>query len=43
MNKQIAAKMGVSEITVKVHRRNAIIKLSAQSVADLVRIMDGVK
>jgi RNA polymerase sigma factor (sigma-70 family) len=43
MNKQIAAKIGVSEITVKVHRRNAIIKLSAQSVADLVRIMDGVK
>jgi FixJ family two-component response regulator len=41
MNKQIAAKMGVSEITIKVHRRNAIIKLGARSVADLVRLMEG--
>jgi FixJ family two-component response regulator len=41
MNKQIAAKMGVSEITIKVHRRNAIIKLGARSVADLVRMMEG--
>jgi RNA polymerase sigma factor (sigma-70 family) len=37
MNKQIAAELGVSEITVKVHRRNAMRKLRARSVVDLVR------
>ena len=37
MNKQAAAKLGVSEVTVKVHRHNAMQKLGARSVADLVR------
>ena len=40
LNKQIAAKLGVSEVTVKVHRHNAMQKLGARSVADLVRIAD---
>jgi RNA polymerase sigma factor (sigma-70 family) len=37
LNKQIAAEMDLSEITVKVHRGNAMRKLAARSVADLVR------
>lgn len=36
MNKQIAAKLGVSEITVKVHRVNMMRKMKARSVIDLV-------
>ena len=40
LNKQIAAKLGVSEVTVKVHRHNAMQKFGARSVADLVRIVD---
>jgi RNA polymerase sigma factor (sigma-70 family) len=40
MNKQVAAEIGVSEITVKVHRGNAMRKLGAKSLADLVRIAD---
>jgi RNA polymerase sigma factor (sigma-70 family) len=40
MNKQVAAKLGVSEVTVKVHRHNAMQKLGARSLADLVRIAD---
>jgi FixJ family two-component response regulator len=42
LNKQIAADLGVSEITVKVNRRNAMKKLGARSLADLVRIVDTV-
>jgi FixJ family two-component response regulator len=41
MNKQIAATMGVSEITVKVHRGNLTRKMGARSVAELVRMADG--
>jgi FixJ family two-component response regulator len=40
MNKQVAAEMGVSEITVKVHRGNAMRKMKANSLADLVRMAD---
>jgi FixJ family two-component response regulator len=40
MNKQIAADLGVSEITVKVHRGNVMRKMSARSLADLVRMAD---
>jgi len=38
LNKQIAAELGVSEITVKVQRGRAMKKLGATSVADLVRM-----
>jgi FixJ family two-component response regulator len=41
MNKQIAAEMDVSEITVKVHRGNIMHKMGAKSLADLVRMADG--
>jgi FixJ family two-component response regulator len=40
MNKQIAAKLGVSEITVKVHRVNMMRKMKARSVIDLVGMAD---
>ena len=40
MNKQVAAEIGVSEITVKVHRHNVMQKLGAKSLAELVRIAD---
>jgi FixJ family two-component response regulator len=37
MNKQIAAMLGLSEITVKIHRGNLMRKMGAKSLADLVR------
>jgi FixJ family two-component response regulator len=37
MNKQVAAEIGVAEITVKMHRRNIMKKMAAKSFADLVR------
>jgi FixJ family two-component response regulator len=40
MNKQIAAEMGVSEISVKVHRGNLMRKMGAKSLAELVRMAD---
>lgn len=38
MNKQIAAKLGVSEITVKVHRGHMMQKMQARSVIELVEM-----
>jgi FixJ family two-component response regulator len=40
MNKQIAGEMGISLITVKVHRGNAMQKMRARSLAELVRMAD---
>ncbi|HEY2800296.1 MAG TPA: LuxR C-terminal-related transcriptional regulator, partial [Chthoniobacterales bacterium] len=40
MNKQTAAKVGLSEVTVKVHRHNLMKKLCAKSVPELVRMVD---
>jgi FixJ family two-component response regulator len=39
-NKQIAADLGISEITAKVHRLHIMRKMRARSLADLVRIAD---
>jgi FixJ family two-component response regulator len=38
MNKQIAAEIGVAEITVKIHRGRVMKKMGAKSLADLVRM-----
>jgi len=43
MNKQIAAQLAVSEITVKVHRGNLTRKMGARSVAELVRMADALR
>jgi FixJ family two-component response regulator len=32
--------MGISEVTVKVHRRNIMQKMNARSLAELVRMAD---
>ena len=40
LNKQIANDMGVSEITVKVHRGQVMRKMHARSLPDLVRMAD---
>jgi FixJ family two-component response regulator len=40
MNKQIAAEIGVTENTIKVHRGNVTKKMGARSVAELVRMAD---
>jgi FixJ family two-component response regulator len=41
MNKQAAAEIGISEVTLKVHRHNIMKKLHARSLAELVRMADG--
>jgi FixJ family two-component response regulator len=43
LNKQVAAELGLSEVTVKVHRRNLMKKLGARSLADLVRLADALE
>lgn len=43
LNKQIAHAMGISEITVKIHRGNVMRKMAAGSVADLVRKTEQLK
>ncbi len=43
INKRIAADVGLSEVTVKIHRAQVMRKMGAGSVADLVRIADKLK
>ncbi len=40
MNKQIAAKLGITEITVKVHRGHLMRKMKARSLIDLLGMAD---
>lgn len=43
MNKQVANDLGISEITVKIHRGAAMRKMGAKTLADLVRMAEAVK
>jgi FixJ family two-component response regulator len=43
MNKQVASDLGISEITVKIHRGAAMRKMGAKTLADLVRMAEVVK
>jgi FixJ family two-component response regulator len=43
LNKQIAGDMGLSEITVKVHRGQVMRKMNASSLPDLARMADQLK
>jgi FixJ family two-component response regulator len=40
MNKQVGAELGISEVTVKVHRHNLMTKLDTKAFTDLVRMAD---
>ncbi|MGA2050925.1 MAG: LuxR C-terminal-related transcriptional regulator, partial [Terracidiphilus sp.] len=43
LNKQIASQLGTAENTVKVHRSRAMEKMQAQSLADLIRMIERLK
>jgi FixJ family two-component response regulator len=43
MNKQIAANLNLSEITVKIHRGNVMKKMAARTLADLVRMAEALE
>jgi FixJ family two-component response regulator len=40
LNKQIAAQIGTAENTVKVHRSRAMEKMQANSLADLIKMIE---
>jgi len=40
LNKQVAAELGISEITVKLHRRHIMEKMKAKSLPALVRMVE---
>lgn len=40
LNKQAAGELGISEVTLEIHRRNVMQKMGAASLADLVRIAE---
>lgn len=40
LNKQAAAELGISEVTLQIHRRNVMQKMDVASLADLVRVAE---
>jgi FixJ family two-component response regulator len=40
LNKQAAAELGISEVTLQIHRSKIMQKMDAASLADLVRIAE---
>ena len=40
LNKQVAGRLGLSEVTVKIHRARAMRKMGARSLPDLVRMAE---
>jgi FixJ family two-component response regulator len=42
-NKEAAAKLGISEVTIKMHRGQVMRKMKAASLAELVRMLDRIK
>jgi FixJ family two-component response regulator len=43
LNKQIAAELGASELTIKTHRGHVMRKMGAESLADLVKMSERLK
>jgi FixJ family two-component response regulator len=43
MNKQVAGDLGISEITVKIHRGAAMRKMNARTLPDLVRMVEAMR
>ena len=43
MNKHVAARLGIRDITAKIHRRNLMQKMKAKSLAELVRMAERLK
>ena len=43
LNKQIAAQLNLSEITIKLHRRHVMDKMQADSLADLVKMCERIR
>lgn len=43
LNKQVAAELGVSEITVKLHRRKVMERMEVESLAELVKLCERVR
>ena len=43
MNKQVAGDLGLSEVTVKIHRGSVMRKMGVRTLADLVRIAEALR